>query len=184
MDITIPVERIRALGITINEYLILYDLTHDNEITNLLDFTLQQLVKLEQKGYIRIEKDGIIVRAKTTALFAIDGTEDLFVVWLSKYPTKVKTSRGGSRALSPASENTIMGKNLRKKWVMTFKKDTEAMLQAIKVLELEVEDKKKSGDLEYMVEASRWLNQGYFEKYAYLIEDDKGKNEYENEDYY
>ena len=34
-----------------------------------------------------------------------------------------------------------------------------------------------------MVEATRWLNEGYHEKYSYLIDQDKGDNLYENEDY-
>ena len=42
---------------------------------------------------------------------------------------------------------------------------------------------KLSGDLEYMVEAARWLNEGYHEKYSYLLDNDTGTNKYENEDY-
>jgi len=42
---------------------------------------------------------------------------------------------------------------------------------------------KKSGDTEYMVEAHRWLNEGFHEKYAYLLDDSHSDIKYENEDY-
>lgn len=183
MDITLPVEKIRVLGLTINEYLILYDLANDNEITNILKFTLLDLAKLESKGFIRITREGIVMRSKANRLFA-NGTEDLFVEWLAAYPVKVKKSGGGSRALSPSSENTMLGKALRKKWDTLFRKDTNAMLKAIKVLKLEVKMHEKAGDLEFMVEATRWLNQGYFEKYEYLIDEIGEEKERINEDFY
>lgn len=66
---------------------------------------------------------------------------------------------------------------------MIFKKDIVAQENAIKVLELQLEDMKKSGDLEFMVEATRWLNEGYHEKYSYLLDDDHSENQYKNEDY-
>ena len=64
-----------------------------------------------------------------------------------------------------------------------FKKDTGKQRQAIDVLALQVKDMKRSGDLEYMVEAARWLNEGYHEKYSYLLESNTNNNKYENEDY-
>jgi hypothetical protein len=183
MDITLPVDKIRTIGLTINEYLILYDLANDNEITNILEFTLENLVKLESKGFLKMTKEGIVLRSKSSRLFA-DGTEDLFVEWLAAYPVNVKKSNGSSRALSPASENTLLGKALRKKWDTLFRKDTNAMLKAIKVLKLEVKMREKSGELEYMVEATRWLNEGYFEKYEYLIDEVGQETERTNEDFY
>lgn len=183
-DIILPIGRIRLLGISINEYLILYDLVNDHEIKNILSFGLSDLVSLESKGFIKLGRDGITIRDKSTKLFAIDGTVDLFTVWLSTYPVKVDKKYGGSRALSPSSENTILGRKLKKKWESTFRKDTNAMRQAIEVLEIEVENRTKSGDLEYMVEATRWLNEGFHEKYAYMIDERKEKDEYGQEDHY
>ena len=40
----------------------------------------------------------------------------------------------------------------------------------------------KSGELEFMVEATRWLNEGYHEKYSFLLEEDVHEA-YSNEDY-
>ena len=128
-----------------------------------------------------MSKEGIILRDKASVFFADES--DLFIKWLRTYPTSVKKKHGGNRALSPADEKTILGEKLRKKWDQIFRKDTQKQQLAIRVLELEVKDKTKSGDLEYMVEATRWLNEGYHEKYSYLLDQDTGDNKYANEDY-
>tara|TARA_R110002049_G_scaffold231127_2_gene403425 strand:+ start:20954 stop:21505 length:552 start_codon:yes stop_codon:yes gene_type:complete len=180
-NITIPVDDIVKNKISINEYLILYNIANGFVITGILETSLQTLTGLESKGFIKMSKEGVFLRDKASIFFAMN--DDLFVKWLRTYPTSVKKKFGGNRALSPADENTILGKKLRKKWEMIFKKDTQKQQIAIRVLELEVKDKTRSGDLEYMVEATRWLNEGYHEKYSYLIDQDMGENKYSNEDY-
>ena len=180
-NITIPVDDIVKNKISINEYLILYNIANGFVITGILENSLQALTGLENKGFIKIQKDGVYLRDKASVFFALN--DDLFIKWLRAYPTSVKKRHGGNRALSPADPDTILGKKLRKKWEMIFKKDVQKQNMAIRVLELEVKDKTKSGDLEYMVEATRWLNEGYHEKYSYLIDQDTGENLYANEDY-
>lgn len=180
-NITIPIDNIVKNKISINEYLILYNIANGFVITGLLEVSLETLTELETKGFIKISKDGLFLREKSSIFFAIN--DDLFVKWLKAYPTSVRKKFGGNRALSPADPETILGKKLRKKWDQIFKKDTGKQELAIRVLELEVKDKNKSGDLEYMVEATRWLNEGYHEKYSYLLEQDMGDNKYINEDY-
>jgi hypothetical protein len=180
-DITIPIDNIVKNGLSINEYLLLYNISNSFTISGLVDSSLESMVKLENKGFIKIVKGEIYLREKSSVFFVVN--DDLFSEWLKKYPTSVKKKYGGQRALSPASKNTILGKTLEKKWNKIFKKNITEQNKAIKVLELEVRDKTKSGDLEYMVEASRWLNEGYHEKYSYLLEQDTGTNKYENEDY-
>ena len=180
-NITIPVDDIVKNKISINEYLILYNIANGFAITGLLETSLQTLTGLEVKGFIKVSKDGVFLRDKASMFFAVN--DDLFVKWLKTYPTSVKKKHGGQRALSPADPGTILGKKLRKKWEMVFRKDTQKQHLAIRVLELEVKDKTKSGDLEYMVEATRWLNEGYHEKNLFLIDSDKGDNVYINEDY-
>ncbi len=180
-NITLPIDDIVKNKISINEYLILYNIANGSCISGLLDTTMNSLVNLEKKGFIKIMKDGLHLREKSSVFFAVN--EDLFSEWLRTYPTSVKKRFGGQRALSPASEDTILGNKLRKKWNLIFKKDTMKQREAIRVLELEVKDKTKSGDLEYMVEATRWLNEGYHEKYSYLLDQDTNVNQYENEDY-
>lgn len=180
-NIILPIDDIVKNNVSINEYLILYNIANGFVISGLLDTSLEILVRLERKGFIKITPDGLHLREAASVFFVVN--DDLFSAWLKAYPTKVTKRYGGNRALSPASKDTILGKKLEKKWKMIFKKDIKAQEKAIRVLELEVKDKTRSGDLEYMVEAARWLNEGYHEKYSYLLDNDNGNNKYENEDY-
>ena len=163
-DITIPVDKVVKNGLNITEYLSLYNIASGYTISKLVSDPIKSLISLEENVF-----------------FTVD--EDLFTEWLNTYPTMVMRKHGGKRALSPAGASTILGKKLRAKWDRIFKKDTGKQRQAIDVLALQVKDMKRSGDLEYMVEAARWLNEGYHEKYSYLLESNTNNNKYENEDY-
>tara|TARA_R110000822_G_scaffold227017_1_gene359675 strand:- start:56578 stop:57132 length:555 start_codon:yes stop_codon:yes gene_type:complete len=181
-DIVIPMDILNKYNLTINEYLILYNLVNGESISLIFDQTVDQLVKLESKGFVKLSEGEIFLREKVNKIFSV--TQDLFLAWLDIYPVKVKkTSSFGSRALSPSGADTIMGKRLRNKWNQMFKKDIKAQETALRVLELHLKELDKSGDLEYMVEAHRWLNEGYHEKYAYLLDEGHSDVRYENEDY-
>jgi len=183
-NITLPMDSIKENGLTINEYLLLYDVVNQYSISNLLGngAIIPTLLSLEKKGFVKLNNNEIFLREKASVLFSVK--EDLFVKWLNTYPTMVKKRHGGKRSLSPASADTILGKRLAKKWKVMFKSDIKAQEKAILVLEVEVRDKRRSGDLEYMVEASRWLNEGYHEKYSFLVDDGiVPENKYSNEDY-
>jgi hypothetical protein len=180
-NITIPVDDIVKNGLSINEYLLLYNISNGYAISGLLDPSLVSLSLLEKKGFIKLSDNQVFLRDKAKVFFNKD--EDLFLVWLKTYPTKVVKKSGGKRALSPSSPDTILGKRLKKKWREVLKNNVGKQQIAIKVLELQVKDMTKSGDLEYMVEAHRWLNEGYHEKYSYLVDEEKPQNHYENEDY-
>ena len=181
-DIKLPMDTIIKNGLTISEYLVLYDIVHQYVITDYITDIIPSVLSLEVKGFIKLQGSEVFLRDKTNQLF--NPEEDYFTKWLKEYPTMVKKRYGGKRALSPASEDTILGKRLRKKWAMIFKKDIKAQEKAVMVLTLMVKDKRKSGDLEFMVEAARWLNEGFHEKYAFLVDDGiVPNNDYESEDY-
>lgn len=181
-DIVIPMEILQKYDLTVNEYLILYNIVNKYAINHIFENTAKQLVKLEGKGFIKLSPEKIFLREKTEKIFTVN--TDLFVQWLDTYPVRVKKTRSqGSRAISPKDPDTMLGKALRKKWDRIFKKNIEKQELAIRVLELQLKDMEKSGDLEFMVEASRWLNEGYHEKYSYLLEESLPENQYENEDY-
>jgi len=180
-DITIPVDKVVKHGLNITEYLLLYNIATGFTISKLLTNSMKPLISLEEKGFIKMSDGNTYLRSKANVFFSVD--EDLFTEWLNTYPTMVMRRHGGRRALSPVGASTILGKKLRAKWDRIFKKDAGKQRQAIRVLELQVKDMKRSGDLEYMVEAARWLNEGYHEKYSYLLDNDTGNNQYENEDY-
>ena len=168
-SVVINFDVLREHKLSINEYLTLYDLVCPDCISFLYRTSSIDMKSLESKGLIKMLPTGTIVREKARKMFRLD--EDYFLKWLNTYPIRVIKSRGGSRVLSPASDETIEGRKLRKKWKTLFKGNPDAEEKAIKVLELEVAMRIKSNDLEYMVEASRWLNGGYHEKMEYLLEE-------------
>ncbi len=179
-DINIPIELVLKNGLSINEYLVLYDIAHQYSISNLLDSVVPTVASLERKGFVKISGDKLFLRQKSEQIFSFK--DDLFVQWLKAYPVKVKNRFGGKRALSPSSPNTILGRKLRQKWKKIFKSDVKAQKHAIAVLEADIAARTKSGELEYMVEAVRWLNEGYHEKYSFLL-DEQEENNYTDEDY-
>lgn len=181
--IKVPLDLLKKNGLTINEYILLYDIINQYQYSDLIDNAISTLFSLQKKGFIKLQgtKD-IILRSKAVELFELN--EDYFEKWLKTYPTMVKKRYGGKRALSPAKSDTILGKALRVKWKNLFKKDIESQKKAIEVLEAQIRDATRSGDLEYMVEARRWLNEGYHEKYSFLIEENNNDDiSYESEDY-
>lgn len=180
-NITIDIQSLSKHGININEYLTLFDVANSNNISMIFNYGLSEIESLEKKGLIKISEGRIHLRGNAFELF--NKNDDLFEDWLKIYPINVKKKHGGSRALSPASVDTILGKKLKAKWAITFKKDTEKQYQAIAVLRAYIRDLEKSGDLEYAVEAHRWLNEGFHEKYAYLVKEDEEIDIYKNEDY-
>lgn len=123
-------------------------------------------------GWIKIiqNDDGSVdfeLRDKLRNLF--EGKKDLFLTFLSNFP--IKTPSG--RYLGTKDENTIKGKKLRKKWNSLFKNNSLAAEKAIKVLDAEMEWRRKTGKFEFMHNAETWLNQGDFENYEYLLSDRK-----------
>lgn len=181
-DIMIPLEKVVNSGLTINEYLVLYNVATNDSISAYLKDIPMTLCSLESKGFLKLIGGSVHMRERASEFFTIE--MDLFDLWVETYPTQVKTKYGRRRALSPKDGSSILGKRLKKKWNQIFKKNTEAQKQAIKVLELQICDMQKSGELEYMVEATRWLNEGYHEKYSYLLDNENEiDNIYGSEDY-
>lgn len=180
VDIKIPLELLKKHGLNINEYLTLYNIVNKGLLNDIIRFDIDDLTELESKGFIKLTSEGLFLRDNTEDLFSIK--EDLFAEWLEAYPVSVKKKQGGTRGLSPDDPDTILGKKLREKWDKIFKHDVQKERQAIQVLRLQVADMTKSGDLEYMVQATRWLNEGCHEKYAYLLDQDTDES-YINEDY-
>lgn len=128
--------------------------------------------KLQDKGFIKITEEGIVLRQKTIDLF---NPPELFYKFLSTFP--IKTPSG--RYLSPAGTTGIAVTNLKKKWKNTFKNKHNLEQKAIIVLEAELKWRRQSNNLEYIHNAETWLNQADFEKYEYLVEDNnkQEKNE-------
>jgi len=173
-SITIDFNFLEEEKLNINEYLILYNLANKNIIEKRIQYDENDLYYLEKRGWLKLIDGKVILRQNTIEKFI--PKKDHFLTWLLDYPIKVNKSNGGSRHLSPASDETILGRQLRKKWESIFKgKPINKQQEAIDILNAHVKMMKKSGDLEYMVEATRWLNAGYYEQYAYLLTEDGSK---------
>ena len=53
-NITIPLKSVIEQGLSINEYLLLYDISTGFTISNLLDNSIGSLISLEEKGFIKM----------------------------------------------------------------------------------------------------------------------------------
>lgn len=181
-NFTIPIKTIVENGLNINEYIVLFNISNNYSISHLIDTPIDTLLSLEKKGFIKLTSDNkITVRESGLKLFRKDN--DIFVEWLEEYPTSVVTKYGRKRALSPAKADTILAKRLYVKWKNIFKNNVEEQKKAVQVLRMQVENMRKSHDLEYMVEATRWLNEGFHEKYEYLLDEGSSPIDYRAEDY-
>lgn len=173
----INIEDVVKLGLFINEYLdlkYLYCLKKSTEPEFTDNYQEPDIIHYENKGYIKLDENSesefqnkYELRDKIRNLF--EGERDLFLTFLSTFP--IKTPSG--RYLGTQNENTIKGKNLRKKWNKLFKDDVLSAQKAIDVLEAEMEWRRKTGKFEFMHNAETWLHQGDFQNYEYLLNDKK-----------
>lgn len=170
MKVNIDTEKLNELEITVLEYAILLSV-YLGESTNI------SFSNLEKKGFIKQVDGKVELRENARVLF--EQKKDYFHTWLATFPIKTPSKR----YLSPVDPDTIMGQKLRKKWNSLFKNNANAAQHAIKVLEAEMEWRRKTGKFEYMHNAETWLNQGDFEKYAYLVEDKQESLSKIREDY-
>lgn len=69
MKIEIDTDIIAKLGISINEYCLIYLLYHDCK--NTIQATTEMILNLESKGFVKDLPDGIVLRKKTLDLFSV-----------------------------------------------------------------------------------------------------------------
>lgn len=166
MDIVLKTEKIIESKLSVNDYLYLnylYLKSKNEEATELLDIiSSYDDDHLQSRGYLKITNEGNVLRSKAIELFE---SKELFYTFLATFP--IKTPSG--RYLSPAGTEGIAVQNLKKKWNKLFKNKPVLEEKAIKVLEAELEWRKKTGNLEYIHAAEAWLNGGDYEKFEYLL---------------
>jgi len=169
MDISVNIQNLILNNLTIDEFLYLRNLYVDKEdkITDI--FKIVNNINedlLQDRGFIKITEDNIILRQKAIDLFE---SKELFYKFLSTFP--IKTPKG--RYLSPVNIEGIAVTKLKKKWDTLFKHKSHLEEKAIKVLEAELKWRKKENNLEFMQAMEAWLNGSNYEKYEYLLENDK-----------
>lgn len=170
MDIQLNTDLLIKNNLSVSEFLYIRNLYVDrlSKIDNLsLIIDPFKLDNLELKGFIKITKEGIILRQKSKDLF---NHEDLFDRFLVTFPIKTPLKK---RYLSPAKLEGVAYNTLKNKWNRIFKNDKAKAQKAIEVLEAEIRMRQKSHDgLEFMNAVDVWLNQANYEKYEYLLEED------------
>lgn len=174
MDISMNIKKLLELKLTINEYFYLRNLYvgKDDKIEDL--FSLIDNINedsLQDRGFIKITDEAIILRTKSIELFE---PPDLFYKFLTMFP--IKTPSG--RYLSPAGLEGKLVDNIKLKWDKAFKNKLNLQEKAIKVLEAELIWRKKSGNMEYIHNAETWIHQGDYEKYEYLLDNKQNKEKW------
>ena len=116
--------------------------------------------RLEEKGYIKVTSEDIILRQKAINLFFKEN--DLFALFWTKYPIKVPNGTGpGYRVLKGAGLDTKQAETCRKK----FEKLPHNKELVIKCLDKELDHRRASNSLPFMQNIETWLNQRTYEKY-------------------
>lgn len=153
--------------LTISEFVYLSEM-HKQGSINVVDWNVIGKIdfeRLEEKGFLKRLPTGPVLREKARELFVDE--KNNFYRFLSTFP--IKTPKG--RYLSPAGTEGVAVTKLKVKWEKIFKGNRSREDKAILVLEAEIANKKKNGDLEYMKACEAWLNDACYEKYEYLLDD-------------
>lgn len=179
MEISINLDVLLDNNLTISEYLYLKTLHEKEEkgtisnpeIYKIMDFVDEVL--LQNKGYIRLTNEKIILRKKGLDLFNSKG---LFLKFLNTFP--IKTPSG--RYLSPQKQEGKAVERVEQKWNKLFKNRPDKESRAIDVLEAELKWRKDTNQLEFIHNIEAWLNQADYEKFEYLLSENKNSRETED----
>lgn len=154
-------------SLTISEYLFLrYLYLNDDkyeDIFKIIDKVDED--SLQMRGFIRILNDEVVLRSKGIELFEGKG---LFHKFLATYP--IKTPNG--RYLSPGP-GTKKAEQLEKKWKTNLKGNPHMEEQALKVLEGEMEWRRKMGNFDFMKTMEAWINQECWLTHTHYLKEHK-----------
>lgn len=141
------------------------------------------LKHMEDLGYIKITgPTKFELRQKGIDLFKLEDDDQNWLEFLGKFPLKVPSRNGGSRALKVGNPDSKANVKMKKKYLSIIKGNPSLHKHIIKVLEAEIKMRKDSGQLQFMNAMEAWLNQATYDKYAYLL-DEQEDVDYKNEDY-
>ncbi len=138
---------------------------------------------LEAEDFIKITGNKEFeLRDRGVKLFEVSNPETSWLEFLGKFPLKVPSRGGSTRALKIANPDSKGNIKLKKKYISLIKNNPQLHTQIINVLEAELEMRKKSNELQFMQGIEPWINQATYDKYAYLLDKESNTN-YKNEDY-
>jgi hypothetical protein len=117
MKILIDLELLKSLGISPDMYVFLYVeynkfLYEEISLVNIES----TIAHLQHQGFIKLTDEGIVLRQKALNLFITDIKEQQFMEFFNTYPMKVPNGKGGYRPLRPASVDTKLGKDIKRRY--------------------------------------------------------------------
>lgn len=135
----------------------------------------KSLPNLVERGYLMTtDKSFIIDRKKCNELFGVSEDSD-FWEFFSTFPLKVN-SKGASRALRALDPNSKNAMEARAKYKDRVK--SKAMHRHVMAcLNAEMEQRRRSGSLQYMQNILTWLNQRTWQMSEYLLQVEQPKVE-------
>lgn len=174
MKIEIDLDRIRKLALSPTDFVYLY--AHFHKLTVLANEWVypERQTRLEKEGWIKITSSGLELREKAYKLFEVADNDKAWIEFFMEFPMKVPDTKGaGYRPLRAVSLDAKSNANIKKKYLGIIVGKPELHNHIINVLKLEVADRRRSGSLPYMNAIEAWLNQRVWEKYEFLLNQDK-----------
>lgn len=153
MIIEIDTELVRNLGLNVNEYVFLklIEKEYPKEANELCNLTNNQLKKLEEKQFIKIESDTIVLRQKFFDIHEKDA-DQICALLMSVYPKS--EYRNGGKVILQKSQKKIEAK------IKLICGTDKTKAEHIKTcLERELDNRRKQTKAEYLPDMLVWLNQ-------------------------
>lgn len=175
LKLELNLAKLKELELTPDEYVFLY--CHYHSISR--DFySCPAIDFLEQKGYIKIgDGDNVILREKAIKLFEVPDKDKMWEEFFTTFPLKVPSRNGGSRPLRAANLTTEFANKVKPKYLKIIEKSPELHSVIMDSLRAEMDMRRSSSSFQFMHAMDTWLNKREWEKYSYLIEEKKEKNE-------
>ena len=183
LEVSIQFSCLETNEISADLYILLFCKYHDNCILpNIIkECTLEEpglLDHLEEKGFIKItgEKE-FVLRQKGIELFETSTPDTHWLEFLGTFPAKVPSQNGGTRPLKISNPESKGNDRIRKKYIALIKDKPSLHATIMKVLEAEMQMRKDSSSFQFMQNIETWINQANYDKFAYLLDEDKLKDE-------
>lgn len=114
-------------------------------------------------NYIKYNTDSISLRKQGLSVFEVE-EDPYFAEFIKIFPTRVPTTVGGSRHVSPRSLQSKEASDLRKKWANITKDNNNLKQEIIDKLKFDLQTRVKESSLFYLRNAETYLNNRDYEQ--------------------
>lgn len=176
LKIELNLAKLSELQLSPNEYVYLYCLYH-----KLNPDRFYYMGSLEQRGYVKyLGDDGdlsnVSLREGAIKLFEVSNEDSMWSEFFTTFPLKVPDNKGGSRPLRSGNLETEFAKRVKPKYLGIISGKPELHKAIMASLLAEMDMRRASSSFAYMNAMEAWLNQKNWEKYAYLIDEQKNND--------